>query len=222
MPGHRVTLHSDVFDRADSNPASGPYTRGSAYSGSGFADAQIVGQKMRGTSTTTDNAMVLLAPTQGNPIARNQFITIVIGTKGAGSSEFVGILRMAEPFSVTGYFFVAAAGESTTSRITAINAGTPSDLITENATTWLVGDELGAEIETDPLGATTLRLYRNGRQLLAISDATIVSGRLGWDIYNDTAVGNAEIAKITGGELQASPLSFTRTRPAVWRPGRAK
>ena len=106
----------------------------------------------------------------GVALANNQWAQVTLAT-ATGTRVMAPrlLLRFSAPGAKSGYeFALGRGGIGFTSRIGRWNAGVFRQLAAENATAWVAGDVLRAEVE-----GTTLRLYRNNVLVLATTDATI-------------------------------------------------
>ena len=165
---------------------------------------QIVGNRVRATAVR-DNTETYTGVT----LANNQWAQVTLAT-ATGTRVMVPrlLLRFSAPGAKTGYeFALGRGGIGFTSRIGRWNAGVFRQLAAENATAWVAGDVLRAEVE-----GTTVRLYRNNVLVLATTDATIASGRAGITIYAAT-LADVELDDFSAGNLTVIPDSTPPTVP---------
>ncbi len=184
---------TDAFTRADA------VTLGSQWdAGYTSCDAlQIVSNAVRSIAPGT-NAVETVNAT-GVTLDGNQYGQLVIAGSSYGSSgirnDIMVLLRAVSGPANTWYEFTAAKNAGTfTSRIVYRAAGTGNILVTENATTWGVGDTLYGEA----IG-TSLVLKRNGSTVLSTTDSNLTSGRAGVNI----------VVQIGGGSTVAEAVIDT-------------
>lgn len=183
-------LFVDLFTRADNTDLGTNWDAG--YTGQ--TNAQIVSNAVRGTSTATDSVETVNNVTLGV----NQWSQITVTTIGAGVSAPGLELRWAAPATVSGYLCQALVGVGgTTTRIRSYSAGTPTNLVTENATTWASGNIMRFEAN-----GSKLRCYRNGVLLLTATDTTwTATGRAGLHAFNDTNLANLILDTYSQGNI---------------------
>lgn len=191
---------ADDFNRANSTELGANWEPGYTDTGGSNTALQIVGNRLRAITAGVDATETFTGATLEN----DQWAQITLPT-WTGASIIVPrvLLRFAGPGAKNGYEFGAVRGGTWTSAIAEWNAGVWTSLVSENATTWAVGDILRAEAE-----GTALRLYRNGGLLLSTTDATFTSGRAGITIYAGTLT-DVEVDDFSTGNFGAlsRPLS---------------
>ena len=172
---------SDAFTRADSIDL-GPNWIPPAID----RNAQIVGNRVRSTILDQNAHEIWTAQT----FTASQFAEITLVTWVATGATSAGVcLRGTNDGSTfTMYVLVAQRGLASTSRIYKRINSIFTELISENATTWVATDKIQGTV----IG-TTLTLYRNGIQLLQVTNSDIASGNPGLVVYQDTTLANVEI-----------------------------
>jgi len=165
-----ATSATDDFNRADNldlGAAWDVYT-----SGCQISSTQV--QSVGDTDRCVEGFNTLIP---GN----NQYSQIALAVASLGRSGDVSVLvRLQAPSTYSTYLCRASNLESNTGAIQRRDAGTLSQLASENATTWADGDVIRCEI-TD----STIVFKRNGSTLLTTAnDGTYTSGRGGIALFD--------------------------------------
>ena len=178
---------SDGFNRADSSDLGSNWTPIDATSN---RNLQIVSNKVRGSAVGT----VAIEVWTGNSFSAWQEASVTLTNIGAGSYHGGVYLRATtDGATLTGYYCLARnTGGSSTSVIGHVVAGSFSDDITENSTTWAANDVLRCTV----IGPN-LVLYRNGTQLLALTNSTITTGSPGISTYAGSSLADIQLDNFT-------------------------
>ena len=183
------TLASDSFDREDNVDLGALWDAGYL----GQSNAQIVGNRVRAGVAGNDSIESYNAVTLPN----DHWARFTISTiQGAGVCSPRVSLRMSAPPTQSMYEFLALRNVSgQRSRIHKFVEGVFTNIANENVTTWASGDVLEGEV----IG-TTLTLYRNQSTtaLLTVVDASLTSGRAGFNLYSVT-IADTEIDDWSAG-----------------------
>jgi hypothetical protein len=201
-----MATFDDDFNRAD-NPDLGPNWT-PLPGADGFSPLEIFSNEARRPVGAGDAGELAVASLGSNQYARVRIDAIT----GTGEIEISALTRGngTSPHSL----YACAAHRNrpgVTSRIRLVNAGTPSDLVTENATTWAATDLL-----TGIVRGSGLALYRNVVRLLAATNTTLTSGQVGAIVAND-AVSSADamVDDFASGDLPlVTPLPSTAVAAA--------
>ena len=213
-----VTTPTTTFNEA---PGTDTFTRGDAadlgaawdagYIGAG--PAKIVSQRVLPTTLGTEAHESYNAVIPPN----DQFCQVTIGAfTGAQYAEIGCDLRMANAPTQSWYTCNATRNTSYTSALADYD-GTPALLASENATTWVAGDQLRCEAQ-----GTALRLYRivgtTKTLLLSTTSAAHTSGKTGIYVFVNTGgnLANAQADDFAMGSLASgfteAPGTDTFTR----------
>ena len=168
---------TDTFTRGDAADLGAAWDAG--YIGAG--PAKIVSQRVLPTTLGTEAHESYNAVIPPN----DQFCQVTIGAfTGAQYAEIGCDLRMANAPTQSWYTCNAARNTSYTSALADYD-GTPALLASENATTWVAGDQLRCEAQ-----GTALRLYRivgtTKTLLLSTTSAAHTSGKTGIYVFVNT------------------------------------
>ncbi len=182
----------DNFNRANGTDLGPSWDPGYTDQFGANTNLQIVGNRVRTTTTTGDATETFTGGIPGS----NQFAQFTLAT-ATGTSVMAPrvLLRFSGPGAKLGYEFSIGRGVGFTSRISRWNGGAFTPLVQENATPWAANDILRAEAE-----GTTLRLYRNNVLVLSTTDATFASGRAGITIYAAT-IADVELDDFSAGNF---------------------
>ncbi len=196
----------DNFNRANGTDLGPSWDPGYTDQFGANTNLQIVGNRVRTTTTTGDATETFTGVIPGS----NQFAQFTLAT-ATGTSVMAPrvLLRFSGPGAKSGYEFSIGRGVGFTSRISRWNGGVFTPLVQENATPWAANDILRAEAE-----GTTLRLYRNNVLVLSTTDATFASGRAGITIYAAT-IADVELDDFSAGNLTASTDTTPPTAPST-------
>ena len=150
----------DNFNRANALDLGPSWDAGYTDQLGANTNLQIVGNRVRATTASRDATETYT----GVALANNQWAQLTLAT-ATGTPVMAPrlLLRFSAPGTKSGYEFALGRGASALPR--ALGDGMRAclrQLAAENATAWVAGDVLRAEVE-----GTTLRLYRNNVLVLS-------------------------------------------------------
>jgi hypothetical protein len=186
-----VTLYTDSFTRANEGPITTPWQGGYTSLGNLAINTNAVRQY---TASSDDVA------TYNADLDANQWAQATIKTWG-GTADMWGIVlvRATDPATHTAYKCTAAryAG-NWSSAIEKVIAGSNTVLTSESSTTWAANDIIRCDAD-----GSTIRMYRNGVQLLSTIDVSISGiGNAGLEIANFSgATTDLELDEFKSGTL---------------------
>lgn len=186
----RTVLIQDDFNRTDSTDIGAAWDSG--YTSN--ANLQIVGNRLRTTSTTIDSVESYNVTT----LPANCWAQMTVSTiTGAGLCAPRIDLYMTAPATHTCYEFMAGRNlsGSETVRIARVIAGSRTTLINRTDITWVAGDILRGQILNGQL-----EMYRNNLLLLSTRDLGTkpTSVRAGINVFSDI-IANCEVDDFIGG-----------------------
>jgi hypothetical protein len=190
--GQSTATFTDLFDRANSTDLGASWTPFTV----GYTNAQILGNRVRSTSTSLDSVEQVVGS-----FAADQWVRIRLSTFGTGIVGAHVILRgQGGGGQVSGYIVGAVKGVSTyRTWIYRFSAGVETLIASEDTTPWAAGDLLEAHIV-----GNTITVYRNGNTDLRLSAndpaATYSSGGVGIHIFADS-IGQVEIDNFEAGDI---------------------
>ena len=217
----RVLVASDDFNRANESPLSdgGKWSTNTLPSGGGpciLDTNRVQGQGVGGN--------LKLSERSSETFLSNQYSRIIVSALpiNAGASGSVGAYVRGTGLSLNNNFYLEHLRALTPfTRIMRCDNGLLSTLVTSDAVTFAIGDELVLEVD-----ATTLRLYKNGVEQLTTVDATYSSGKPGICAHSPDGLSIGELDSWQGGNLSISSSGafsgFTQRRTNIRRRPRGK
>jgi hypothetical protein len=188
------TLFSDDFSRAD-----GALGANWADTYTGEDAPQIVSQVLNAFSSANRASASVTAISAPN----NQWAQVTLAAmNNVGGVQMAQVLLRAAPApTVTWYELQATIGSgSFTSRIRyRTDASNATTIASENATVWAASDVLYGEVQ-----GTTIKLFRNGSQLLSVSDANLASGAVGLSINTPGGLIDCQVDNFLAGDFPAT------------------
>jgi len=164
----RLVMLADDFNRADADPAGGPWVVQNGVSG----NIKIVSNKIQTSSGIANGAEVMRNDVPKITQAFAQ-ITLDTFTPTSGDGADCGVLLRCDPSGSLRQFYSIVAIEQVnggfSSQIAKRVSGTFTSLATDNTGVWASGDVLYADaIGINP---TVIRVFRNGVLLFTLNDS---------------------------------------------------